>query len=464
MAMPDIINKLLKNNSSENLKSENEYLKQVLDEIDGYEYKELRETVEELNNDVFSLKTEKEILLKDIIDIVNYKKLHVEFIELQSNIDKLNSNKNTLLDEIEDLNLKIKSNKDALLVSEENLMFESFALYNPRYKLTRSENYAQKLSVIRERQKYLIKSKQAVLGNLDWSVNDDKVQGRKMVNDMMKLSLRAFNNECDECISKVKFNNIELSEKRIITSYESLNKLGVIMQVHISNEYKNLKIEELYLAYEYALKKQDEKEKIHELKERMKEEAKLQKEIETERKKSEKEKGNYLNALTNFKIQVENCSSESDKKLLTEKIDAIYKNLDNIQNKITNLDYRVANQRAGYVYIISNIGAFGENIFKIGMTRRLDPQDRINELGDNSVPFKFDVHAIIFSEDAPSLEHELNKAFKDKKVNKVNSKREFFNITLSEIKEVVRKNHDTAVEFIDIPEAAQYRESLLMSS
>lgn len=113
--------------------------------------------------------------------------------------------------------------------------------------------------------------------------------------------------------------------------------------------------------------------------------------------------------------------------------------MSDIDKSLANIDYRQANMKAGYVYIISNIGAFGENVYKIGMTRRLDPQDRIDELGDASVPFNFDVHAMIFSDDAPALEASLHKAFEDKKINMVNQRREFFNVTLDEIKEVVRK-------------------------
>lgn len=118
--------------------------------------------------------------------------------------------------------------------------------------------------------------------------------------------------------------------------------------------------------------------------------------------------------------------------------------------------------KAGYVYIISNIGSFGKNIYKIGMTRRLEPQDRVDELGDASVPFNFDIHAMIFSDNAPALEAALHKAFDNKKVNMVNRRREFFNVTLDEIKEVIKQNFDKTVEFIDTPDAEQYRISLKM--
>ena len=134
--------------------------------------------------------------------------------------------------------------------------------------------------------------------------------------------------------------------------------------------------------------------------------------------------------------------------------------LDKIDKEFKDVDYREANQRAGYVYVISNIGAFGENVYKIGMTRRLDPQDRVDELGDASVPFDFDVHAMIFSDDAPRLEAALHNAFADRKLNFVNQRREFFRVSLDEIKKVVKENYDRSVEFVELAPAEQYRESI----
>ena len=131
-----------------------------------------------------------------------------------------------------------------------------------------------------------------------------------------------------------------------------------------------------------------------------------------------------------------------------------------IDKNLADIDYREANQRVGYVYVISNIGSFGENIYKIGMTRRLNPQERVDELGNASVPFNFDVHAMIFSKDAPALENALHHAFDDRKVNMVNKRREFFNVSLDEIEKVVKENFDGSVEFEKTALAEQYRETL----
>ena len=191
----------------------------------------------------------------------------------------------------------------------------------------------------------------------------------------------------------------------------------------------------------------------------MREAARLQKEIEAQRKKIEKEQTHYQTAYEKLLKQLEEDPDNSD--LLAKKSE-LENQLNDIDRAIKDIDYREANQRAGYVYIISNIGAFGENVYKIGMTRRLDPQDRVDELGDASVPFNFDVHAMIFSDDAPALETALHKAFEDRKLNMVNTRREFFNVTLDEIKEVVKENFDRTVEFVDVPDAEQFRVSQKM--
>ena len=178
-------------------------------------------------------------------------------------------------------------------------------------------------------------------------------------------------------------------------------------------------------------------------------------------RKIEKEQTHYQTAYEKLLKQLEATPDNVD---LIKKKAELENQLQDIEKAIQDIDYREANHKAGYVYIISNIGAFGDNVYKIGMTRRLDPQDRVDELGDASVPFNFDVHAMIFSDDAPALEAALHKAFEDKKLNMVNTRREFFNVTLDEIKEVVKKNFDKTVEFIDVPDAEQYRVSQKMKN
>ena len=191
----------------------------------------------------------------------------------------------------------------------------------------------------------------------------------------------------------------------------------------------------------------------------MREEAKLAKEIEEARKRLEKEQTHYRNALEQINSRLNKGDLEDPDAFLAKKKE-LEEQLARIDQEFREVDYREANQRAGYVYIISNLGAFGPDVYKIGMTRRLDPMDRIDELGDASVPFDFDVHAMIFTEDAPGLEAALHNAFADRKLNFINTRREFFRVSLDEIKQVIKQNFDKAVEFVDVPPAEQYRETL----
>ena len=361
--------------------------------------------------------------------------------------------------ELNDAVKELQQAKEQIVETNEEVLMQSFGLYTPRYSFMNSDEYKARLLEIRAEQKDMIKNKTAVTGNSNWTVNNSAAKGKKMVSDMQKLLLRAFNSECDDVIEHVKYNNIEASEKRITTSREAISKLGIIMEVSIQPKYYRLKIEELHLAFEYAQKKQQEKEEQKEARARMREEAKLAKEIEEERKKLEKEQQHYQNALERINAQLA-AASEGDRAAIEEKKAELVAQLDKIDKEFKDVDYREANQRAGYVYVISNIGAFGENVYKIGMTRRLDPQDRVDELGDASVPFNFDVHAMIFSDDAPRLEAALHSAFADRKLNFVNQRREFFNVSLDEIKKVVKENYDRSVEFVELAPAEQYRESI----
>lgn len=395
----------------------------------------------------------KKMLTPEMQNAINLQQ-HIENLQNQENI--INQSIVSKNNEINQLNKQINSLKSQIVVMDDEILFQDFALYKPKYDLCNSDEYKECLKNIREQQKLLIKNNNAVSGDMSWTVNGSQSQGNKMVKDMQKLLLRAFNSECDEVIGKVKYNNIEASEKRIRTSCDSISKLGKMMHIVITKPYYDLKIQELYLAFEYQQKKQEEKEAMKEARAEMREAAKLQKEIEEQRKKIEKEQTHYQTAYQKLLKQLEENPNDAD---LLNKKSEIEQNLEDIEKAIKDVDYREANQRAGYVYVISNVGAFGENVYKIGMTRRLDPQDRVDELGDASVPFNFDVHAMIFSDDAPALENALHKAFENRKVNMVNQRREFFNVTLNEIKEVVRKNYDKTVEFVDYPDAQQYRES-----
>lgn len=374
--------------------------------------------------------------------------------QLMENIAKAASDLRQIYDSVE-------SRKKQIINLDEQIMLQEFGLYEPRFKFCTAEEYKVQLAVIREKQKNAIKNKMATTGSPNWSLNGSTAQGQKMLKDVQKLLLRAFNSECDELVDKLKYNNYPQSVKKIMTSWETISKLGAAISISITTYYRDLKFEELSLALEYQQKKQAEKEEQKELRESLREQARLQKELEDERKKLEKEQSHYQNAFQKILQQIESFKDSDDAYLLAKKTE-IEARLTEITTAITQIDYRQANQKAGYVYVISNVGSFGEGVYKIGMTRRLDPIERIDELSDASVPFNFDVHAMIFSEDAPKLEAALHNAFSDKKVNMVNTRREFFNVTLDEIKSVIKKNYDKTAEFADVADAEQYWISLEM--
>lgn len=361
--------------------------------------------------------------------------------------------------EIASLDYVISSKKSEIVWMDDEILVQEFGLYRPQFEFANALDYKEELAKIRMQQKNLIKENRAVCGNTNWQVNGSARSGKKMVTDTQKLLLRAFNNECDELVSKVKYTNFDASLNKIYKSAETISKLGITMSISINKLYVDLKVKELRLAFEYQQKKQEEKEAQRAARAEMREAAKLQKEIEAQRKKIEKEQTHYQTAYEKLLNQLREEPTNND--LLSKKTELENK-LQDINKAIKDIDYREANQRAGYVYIISNIGAFGPNVYKIGMTRRLNPQERIDELGDASVPFNFDVHAMIFSDDAPALETALHKAFEDRKLNMVNTRREFFNVTLDEIKQIVKENFDKTVEFIDTPNAEQYRISQKM--
>ncbi len=392
--------------------------------------------------------------LKEMLELNYVEKFQAQKQELEKELLIMEQHKAKMQDELDNMQ------KNIIILNDELLM-QSFGLYEPMYDFANSELYKERLHNLRTFQKSMIKDKTAVKFFDGWEINGSKAKGKKMTNDNIKQIIRTFNVECESIIEKVKFSNIESIKKRIKKSFDDLNKINETNKVELTTEFLKLKIEELNLAYEYQVKKQEEKEEAKQLREQLKEEAKFQKELEEAKKNIIKDLTHFNNALSDINNQLDNVNlSDEDKNNLLLKQQELQTQIDKLNNDFKDVDYRQNNQRAGYIYVISNIGAFGENVYKIGMTRRLNPQERIDELGSASVPFNFDVHAMIFTEDAPALESALHKAFDDKKVNMVNKRKEFFNVTLDEIKEVIKSNYDKTVEFKDIVEAEQYRESL----
>ena len=420
----------------------------------------LRKEIEELSsmNNKFVSKVNE--LEKENKKLFQYKYMYIKNKDLEDVENKIYKAK----DKMEDLDKAIKDKRDVLnclneeleneekkykefLNDSENIMSViDSGTYDFHYHYEDSERYEERLKEIKEEQKEMVKDQLAVEHFTQWHVNGSYKKGEIQMKNTDKLLLRAFNNECDNIIMNVKYSTIANCESKIRKSYEQLNKFVQSHECSITEEYLNLKLEELKLRCDYIRIKQMEKEEQQRIREQMKEEERVRKELEAEEKKVEKEEQHFMNELNKLQKRMAKENEENQAKLLKQ-IEELQSKLSEISEVKADLMNRRMNNKAGYVYIISNKGSLGENVYKIGTTRRLDPQVRVDELSNASVPFKYDVHAMIFTDDAFELENNLHKIFDDKRVNKVNKHKEFFNVTIDEIEKAVKENFNETVEF-----------------
>ena len=309
------------------------------------------------------------------------------------------------------------------------------------YNLVSSQEYKRKLESNKQAQK-LISENDAVICKTDFILQGSLSEGQKMIEKEKNLLLRAFNSICDKEMNNIRWNNLGLIEKRIIKAYTDINKLGAFHDLTINERYLKLKKQELTLLYEYQQKLYDEREEQKERREQMREERKLLEEAEKARKKREEEE--------KIRAELERIRQEAYEQGQYDKAKEYDSLIAKKDEEIESLKRTESNAekgiKRGHIYIISNIGAFGENIFKIGMTRRDEPTERVDELGNASVPFNFYIHGLIQSDNAPELEKQLHQVFNEKRVNKINFRKEFFNVTLDEIENKV--NEITGKDYI----------------
>ena len=349
-------------------------------------------------------------------------------------------------------------NETAIL--EETVELHEAGIYKPHFPFDSSEMYKAKLEENYEKQRTLVKEGRAIRVDKSWTVSGSKSEGDKMVRKYSKLMLRAFNGECESFVARVRWNNVKTMEERIRKAFEAVNQSGTSLGIEITNDYVSEKLAELWLTHEYEQKKYEEKEEQRRIQEEMREEEKAQREIEQAKKEAEDEENRYQKALENARSEMENVKG-AELTALSEKIKELEQRLREAQEMKQRVISRAQMTKSGHVYVISNIGSFGANVFKIGMTRRLDPMDRVKELGDASVPFAFDVHAMVYSENAPELEYKLHQQFDKRRLNLVNERKEFFEVTLPELAAFAQENN-THIEFTQVAEAREYRESVAL--
>ncbi|WP_097003898.1 DUF4041 domain-containing protein [Lacrimispora amygdalina] len=375
--------------------------------------------------------------------------------------EEYDNKKKTMQDNFNDYSEKISRQKTAINNELDALKEELFSLHESlieeHYKISdydgiTSEECKNKLALLKSDEQDMLKSEEYVIVTSYGS--------KQEINNNIKQIIRCLNAECDNIFMNISTKNIDSMRNKISKCFESLNKIFAVDGIQLSKRILEYKLEELNLIYTYELKKEQEREQQKAIKEQMIEEEKVRREIEKEKAKIEKDQMQFTNEITKLMAYMQKTQNDIEKQLYIDKIKELESKLNELEKEKETVLEREANARAGYVYIISNIGSFGEDIYKIGMTRRLEPMDRVKELSSASVPFEFDVHAMIFSENAPELENTLHKYFEQKSVNRINLRKEFFHVSLDEIEKVVKENYNNTVEFIRIPTATEYRQTL----
>jgi multidrug efflux pump subunit AcrA (membrane-fusion protein) len=340
----------------------------------------------------------------------------------------------------------LKKLEQQVAIYDEKLSFAELGVYEPHFDFNDADEYKQEIRRIRDRQKVSVSDKTATHCPTDWRVDGSIAKGRTMINRQTRLTMRAFNNECEAAIANTRWNNVNAMERRILNSAKQVDKANESMNLRISEQYVSLKLDELHATHEYRERLKMEKEERADLARAEREEKKLLAEAEA----AEREEERYQKLLDKARLE-----AGVDEYRVAELEAAL------AEAHATSERARAMAEltKSGYVYIISNIGSFGEDVVKIGLTRRLEPDDRVKELGDASVPFSFDTHAMIYSDEAPALESALHKEFADRRVNASNLRKEFFRVGLEEVEEAVKRLAPSASFFSD-REAQEWHETL----
>lgn len=392
--------------------------------------------------------------------IAKFKEKYEPILDIEAEVNKVEKHLLKVQKELKEIRDVYKEKRpvfDELIkqiaIYDEKIALHELGIYEPSFQYTDSEDFKYKIQSVKERQKSLVSAEQAVIATTQWTVDGSVAKGATLTKRAIRLTLRAFNNECEAAISNIKWNNANAMLKRIENAKRQIDKANKSSHILITQDFLDLKITELKLTHEYREKQKEEREKSRDIARQEREERTLLKEAEHARKEEEK----YQRLLEKVRAEVGVMTLEQHQ----EKMSELQKLLDEAHEKYERAQSMAEKTKSGFVYIVSNIGAFGEDVVKIGLTRRVDPFDRVKELGDASVPFVFDTHAMIYSEQAPDLEQALHEEFAERRINMSNFRKEFFKVTLDEVEAAVKKLAPEAEFFKDI-EAREFRETVLM--
>ncbi|WP_170981689.1 DUF4041 domain-containing protein [Nocardioides dongxiaopingii] len=378
----------------------------------------------------------------------------MDAVEIARLTEQRRTELSTVQREIATARAELKALRADIVDTDDVHMLQSAGIYEFAHPLENSVTYKQRLKSLKDSYKSLVRSNQAVSATTNWTIDGSLQRGAKMVKDTSKLMLRAYNAEADNCVKVVRPHSLETNVQRLDKAREAIAKLGSIMSIRITDQYHWQRVNEVRLTADYHAKVAAEREEQREAREREREDRQAQLEYERERERLDRERAQVERALD----VALNGSATS------QAIDQLRQRLASVDAELQEAATRAANSRLGFVYVISNTGAFGPEMVKIGMTRRREPMDRVRELGDASVPFLFDVHALIFSEDALGLEARLHAAFAHKRVNRVNLRREFFYVTPEDVRQELQKLKDEhLLDFKDSALADEWRRSLVIA-
>ena len=340
--------------------------------------------------------------------------------------------------------------------------FVDYGMYEmPDYLYETSERFALEIKQIREQQKAMIQAKQVIITQGTPEDFGESPLIRRVMQEQIKLMVRSFNIECDLLIAKVNPGNLQRTLERIDAVATGLEKSGADLRYGFNTEYVNLKYQECRLQYQFALKKKEEQDEQRAIREQMREEERARREYEKAIEDASREEATYERLLEKARKALETVKAE-EKQAAELRIQQLEEELAEARAKAQRAISMAQQTKKGYVYVISNIGSFGENVYKIGLTRRLDPRERVRELGDASVPFSFDIHALIASENAPALETALHKAFDRQRVNAVNLRKEFFRVSLDDIRKKAEELTGRKSDFVMTILAEEYYQTKRM--
>ncbi|MFC9434455.1 DUF4041 domain-containing protein [Nocardia sp. NPDC057030] len=374
----------------------------------------------------------------------------LELADLQQLRDQLGaqvSEQQVLLDDL----------RKQIIHTREEQVLQEIGIYEYRHPLSDSFAYREQLKHLQGEIKDMARRDGGAIESMaPWVVNNSVTEGRKMVREYSTLMLRTYNAEVDILVRSLKPYKLDNALDRIDKVAIALEKLGKTTKLRVAPKYHQLRRRELEMTADHLQLLAQQKEREREERDRLREERRAQEELTRERARIEKQRQDYSTAL---------AALEAAGNLGTADADDLQEKLAGAEQALSAIDYRVSNIRAGNVYVVSNIGAFGPGVVQIGMTRRWDPEDRIRDLNSSAVPFRYDVHARFYAKDAAGIEEELHRRLADKRVNKVNPRREFFYATPAEVRAHLEDligqflEPGQLLEFNELAEAEEYYQS-----